>query len=109
LIKAKEHNLFGASMMKTRTTLIALLVIIALFLVGSAAYAQGLLDIPWWTTDGGGGLSQGGNYTLHGTAGQPDAAYSQGGSYTLSGGFWPSRSIIETDTLERVFLPLTEK
>ena len=44
--------------------------------------------IPWWTVDTGGGASQGGAYTLNGTAGQADAAILSGGSYTLKGGYW---------------------
>jgi hypothetical protein len=40
------------------------------------------------TIDGGGGRSAGGQYTLTGTIGQPDAAYSAGGNYELLGGFW---------------------
>ena len=45
-------------------------------------------DLSWWTVDGGGGSSSGGNYSLSGTIGQPDAASSAGGGYTLAGGFW---------------------
>ena len=47
--------------------------------------------IDWYTVDGGGGTSTGGNYTLSGTVGQPDAAATplSGGTYTLQGGFWP--------------------
>jgi hypothetical protein len=48
-------------------------------------------SIPWWTADGGGGTSQGGQFALSGTAGQPDAAVMSGGSYTLSSGFWNGR------------------
>jgi len=46
--------------------------------------------VPWWTVDGGDGTSQsaGGQYTLQGTIGQPDAGSSQGGDYSLEGGFW---------------------
>ncbi len=44
--------------------------------------------IPWWTVDNGGWSSQGGSYTLSGSAGQPDAGGASGGSYTLSSGFW---------------------
>ncbi len=92
-----------------KTRILLLLAVCALLLIASAgaAYAQGALDLPWWTADGGGGLSQGGDYALHGTAGQPDAAYSEGGAYTLAGGFWPSSSI--TETLLKVYLPLTQK
>jgi hypothetical protein len=48
-------------------------------------------SIDWYTVDGGGGTSSGGNYTLSGTIGQSDAttATLSGGNYTLQGGFWP--------------------
>jgi hypothetical protein len=39
--------------------------------------------------DGGRGtFSTGGDYTLGGTIGQPDAGVMQGGDYTLGGGLW---------------------
>lgn len=44
--------------------------------------------VDWFTIDGGGGTSSGGNYTLTGTIGQPDADAMIGGSYSLVGGFW---------------------
>ena len=46
-------------------------------------------SIDWYTIDGGGGQSSGGDFILTGTIGQPDAAYSRGGNYELLGGFWP--------------------
>lgn len=64
----------------------------------SASYS-----IPWWTVDGGGGRSQGGAYTLSGTAGQPDAVTSSGGAYTLRGGFWSGRFDYST------YLPLIRR
>jgi hypothetical protein len=51
----------------------------------------GGLTVPWWTVDGGGGTSTGGQFALSGTAGQPDAATMAGGSYTLNSGFWNGR------------------
>lgn len=67
--------------MKTRTLLIALGVF------AMAAMAQ--YSIGWSTIDGGGGTSTGGDYTLSGTIGQPDAGEPMtGGSYSLTGGFW---------------------
>ncbi len=59
--------------------------------------------INWWTVDGGGGLSQGGNYTLLGTSGQPDASAMSAGGYTLHGGFWPGGALLEQVEL---YLPL---
>lgn len=55
---------------------------------GSAQYA-----IDWFTIDGGGGTSTGGNYSLSGTIGQPDAGLMTGGSYSLAGGFWSIQAI----------------
>jgi hypothetical protein len=45
--------------------------------------------LDWSSIDGGGGQSSGGPYSLTGTVGQPDAAYSAGGEYEVLGGFWP--------------------
>ena len=45
--------------------------------------------IPWYTIDGGGGYSNGGNFELEGTIGQHDAGTTMtGGSFQLNGGFW---------------------
>src|SRR5438046_2556508 len=44
--------------------------------------------IDWFAIDGGGGTSSGGQYTLSGTIGQPDAGELKGGNYVLEGGFW---------------------
>jgi hypothetical protein len=63
----------------------------ALLLVASIVLAQtgGGYDLSWSTIDGGGyTFSTGGDYTLGGTVGQPDAGSLTGGGYTLVGGFW---------------------
>jgi hypothetical protein len=41
-----------------------------------------------FTISGGGGASSGGNYSLSGTIGQPEAGALSGGNYQLVGGFW---------------------
>lgn len=51
--------------------------ILALFMFVSLCFADYSID--WYTIDGGGGQISGGAYTLTGTIGQPDAAYSSGG------------------------------
>lgn len=48
-------------------------------------------SIAWYSIDGGGGASSGGQYSLNGTIGQPDTGQSGGGDYELSSGFWPGR------------------
>lgn len=59
-------------------------------------------DLIWSTIDGGGGASTGGDYSLAGTVGQPDAGHMSSGSYEVGGGFWSSFS----EVVFRVFLPL---
>ena len=72
--------------MKNKMRIISLLVIAAGSLTACGTQAQFALD--WVTTDGGGGTSVGGAYSLSGTVGQPDAGELTGGNYTLVGGFW---------------------
>jgi hypothetical protein len=68
----------------------ALLIILITVILSGAASADVLsYSLDWWTVDGGGGTSSGGDYALSGTVGQADANVLTGGEYTLSGGFWP--------------------
>ncbi len=54
-----------------------------------ACPAQGALNLSWFTIDGGGATAcTGGELTLGGTAGQPDAGALAGSGYALLGGFW---------------------
>jgi len=54
-------------------------------------------SIGWYKIAGGGGTSAGGNYSLSGTIGQPDASATMtGGSYSLTGGFWSLISVVQT-------------
>jgi hypothetical protein len=70
--------------------------------VGVAAITGYTLD--WWSVDGGGTTSStGGDYSLGGTIGQPDAGTSSGGDYTLEGGFWETAAEAEP---YRIHLPL---
>lgn len=75
--------------MKSKLKYFTLAVLIAALLTTSALATSGY-EVNWWTVDGGGGISQsaGGQFTLQGTIGQPDASSSQGGEYGLEGGFW---------------------
>ena len=68
---------------------------LALFLT-TAASAQSY-SINWSKIAGGGGTSSGGQYTLSGTIGQPDASPAMtGGNYALTGGFWSMISVVQT-------------
>lgn len=63
------------------------------------------LDLASWTSDGGGGTSRGGGWTLSGTAGQPDAGTLSGGRWQLEGGFWASAPPGQRP----VYLPLVQR
>ena len=52
-----------------------------------SAFAQDFA-INWYTIDGGGGFSFGGDFDLEGTIGQHDAGVLTGGDFVLTGGFW---------------------
>ena len=73
----------------------AVLILLLIALAASTATAQ--YELSWYTIDGGGGRSSGGPYTITGTVGQPDAAYSAGGNFELLGGFWPGGPLCFVD------------
>ena len=75
--------------MKTPKTPFMILSCVVLIILFASAQAGGDYEISWYTIDDGGGTSTGGQYSLTGTIGQPDAAYSSAGPYELLGGFWP--------------------
>ena len=83
---------------KKKLRLITALIIGVLLVLGIAftVYA-GVSDnvLNWWSVDGGGGRSQGGNFTLVGTIGQSDAGAMSGESFTLHGGLWPGGALHE--------------
>ena len=89
--------------MKWTAILLALVVFLLLTSVALADPGDDY-DLSWWTVDGGGGALSGGEYTLAGTAGQPDAAVWQGGEYTLVGGFWGGAGAEYS-----IYLPMTLK
>lgn len=84
---------------------VLLLVAVGVLLGVSATFAQtgGGFDLTWNTMDGGGGTSAGGNFSLTGTSGQPDAGVlMSGGSYALVGGFWGGMGLFSP----QMYLPL---
>jgi len=88
--------------MKRATIVLALA---AFLLLAPVALAQsgGGYDLSWNTVDGGGyTFHAGGDYTLGGTAGQPDAGVLSGGGYTIGGGFWGGGAMAQY----RIYLPL---
>jgi len=90
-------------MKKSLFLLIALLLF--LLLVPVAVMAAQSYSIDRWTANSGGGLSQGSNYTLQGSIGQPDAAQSQDGQFALAGGFWTGGP--RQPELLHIYLPMT--
>jgi uncharacterized membrane protein len=84
--------------------LVALIVMILLVITPVLAQSTQGYDLSWNTVDSGGGSSEGGGYSLGGTAGQPDAGTMSGGVYSLSGGFSPGGTLITPEYF--IHLPL---
>jgi hypothetical protein len=81
------------------------IVVMVLASVGIAFASANGFTIPWWSVDGGGGTSQGGEYAVSGSIGQPDAGpLMRGGAYTLVGGFWGGA--LTPPGPNQVYLPL---
>ncbi len=86
-----------------------LLALAALLLLASVALAQSSdgYSLFWWTVDNGGAtFANGGNYSLGGTTGQPDAGVLSGGTYTLGGGFWVGLEGAAPPVEYDIYLPL---
>jgi hypothetical protein len=95
--------------MKTNKKLLlglALLALVSLALVGTAALAAADYQILWWSTDGGGGTSYASETRyLSGPVSRYFASQeSRGEQYGISGGFWGAPT---TATLNILFLPFT--
>ena len=88
--KPLAHSRWPLVLSRQRSAVrIGALALIALVVLASAALASGSYEIPWFTVDSGGAtIGAGGEFTLGGTVGQPDAGALSGGEYTLLGGFW---------------------
>jgi hypothetical protein len=94
----------SATLPRTHHCIAVVLVALALvsLVSGVRSQADDGYDLSWFTVDGGGGKSGGGEYALSGTIGQSDAgAFMAGGEYSLTGGFWSG-----TTSLYSLYLPL---
>jgi hypothetical protein len=78
-----------------------ILLVLFLFLLVGTAHAQGRYELVWYAVGGGGGESQGGDYGLSGSMGQPATSAMTGGKYSLEGGFWTG-----TGTKYLVYFPI---
>jgi hypothetical protein len=70
--------------------------------MAGAASAGGDWRVDWFTTDAGGGIASGGDFSLGGTIAQVDADTlqpSSGGNFELTGGFW----VIDTSAPDPIF------
>src|SRR4051794_36708924 len=67
------------------------------FLLGTSLVARAQsYDLSWFTIDGGGGTSTGGQFSVTGTIGQPDAGHMSGGNFSIDGGFWGLFAVVQT-------------
>lgn len=100
--------------MKIKTITLALLLILLAFTL-VAMTINATYSLTWFTMDGGGGESVGGEYALSGTIGQPDASSSmEGGDYDLTGGFWGGLALGSIPPIPvtgeiTIYMPLVER
>ena len=67
-------------------------------------------SINWYKIAGGGGTSSGGQYSVSGTIGQPDASPAMtGGNYSLTGGFWAFISVVQTPGAPTLYISQSGK
>jgi hypothetical protein len=77
-----------------RTPILITLASLCWITVATAQYSVG------WSTLDGGGPSSGGNYSMNGTIGQPDAGGPMnGGVFTFTGGFWPGVTDVDVGAI----------
>src|SRR6186997_886498 len=81
--------------MKTKFTILSIAVAAGAALI-SHAQSGGPFDLKWSTIDSGGGTSRGGQFSLSGTLGQPDAGTLASNQFKLEGGFWSGVSTMQT-------------
>jgi hypothetical protein len=73
------------------------------------AQSGGPFDLFRSTIDGGGGTSAGGQFSLSGTIGQPDAGVTlASGQFSLTGGFWSLLSVVQTPGTPLLKIKLVE-
>lgn len=104
MLRLATKFILEAVMVEKRVKIIIFVLLISLTLVGGVLAAVQSYDLGWWTVDGGGGTTSGGNYQLKGTIGQPDPVVMAGGNFSLQGGFW---GISGSGFGYRLYLPVT--
>jgi len=88
--------------MKKRYMLAMLAAALGLLLAAIVVLGQGAYNANWHTVKGGGGVSAGSTFTVHGTAGQAEAGASSGVTYTVRGGFWPGVRVVPRNRVDGV-------
>ena len=84
--------------MKRILTISSFAFILLITTIALAQSSGGDFEITKSTIDNGGGTSSGGEFSVTGTIGQPDAnpQISTGGKFTLAGGFWATATVVDT-------------
>ena len=90
-----------------KRVLIIALVLLVLLASSMLVLAQADdFSLTWYTIDGGATFSQGGDFGLSGTIGQPDTGVLSGGEFALLGGFGGGDS---PSTKQHLYLPLVRR
>lgn len=96
--------------MKKQWIVISILLLMIIGVSAAFAATNDDFELSWFTMDGGGGTSSGGDFSLSGTIGQPDAGSMSNDGFSLEGGFWaPSFDPTVEPSDYEIYLPLLMK
>src|SRR5208283_2861285 len=85
------------SILKMKNSILTACLMIAGLLLALPQLQAQSYSIGWYKIAGGGAAAGGGQYSISGTIGQPDAGGAMsGGNYSLTGGFWSLISVVQT-------------
>ena len=85
------------SILKMKNSILTACLMIAGLLLALPQLQAQSYSIGWYKIACGGAAAGGGQYSISGTIGQPDAGGAMsGGNYSLTGGFWSLISVVQT-------------
>jgi len=85
------------SILKMKNSILTACLMIAGLLLALPQLQAQSYSVGWYKIACGGAAAGGGQYSISGTIGQPDAGGAMsGGNYSLTGGFWSLISVVQT-------------
>ncbi|HKP53636.1 MAG TPA: S-layer homology domain-containing protein [Chloroflexia bacterium] len=98
-MKKEKKGLWRKIATSRPSLLLGTTLLLTLLALPVVAQVGGGFNLSWFSVDGGSiTTTSGGNFSMGGTVGQPDAGIANGGQYTWTGGFWGVTGSTATST-----------